>query len=91
MPKMTNSPRGIISKALVSGTTVEAGTLDLGTMTMAQDATVYGIKLNATSQLPGDVRTTGFHFLENATGQAFMVNTTGTTWKYLNVTTKQPT
>lgn len=44
------------------------------------------------SALPGNVDGgVALTFVENSTGVAVAVNTTGTTWKYLNVTTAQPT
>lgn len=46
-----------------------------------------------TGSLPGDVNNAGatIRMLTNSTGHALIVNSTGTTWKYLNVTSKQPT
>lgn len=49
------------------------------------------VLVTATAALPGNVSAEGFSFLSNSTGNALLVNTTGTTWKYLNVTTAQPT
>lgn len=50
-----------------------------------------GIVLASTAALPGDASLEGLGLVSNSTGNAIIVNTTGTTWKYLNVTTAQPT
>jgi hypothetical protein len=45
-----------------------------------------------TGSLPGNVDSgVALRMLTNSTGVAAVVNTTGTTWKYLNTTSKQPT
>jgi hypothetical protein len=47
---------------------------------------------NAPSALPGSVDGGNqWTLISNSTGVALAVNTSGTTWKYLNVTTLQPT
>jgi hypothetical protein len=47
---------------------------------------------NAVSALPGAVDGGNqWTLVSNSTGVSLAVNTTGTTWKYLNVTTLQPT
>jgi hypothetical protein len=43
-----------------------------------------------TSAPTGRVHNGTIAVLQNSTGQAVMLNTTGTTWKYLNVTDAQP-
>jgi hypothetical protein len=44
------------------------------------------------SALPGNYSTANIAFGQNSTGNSFVaVRTTGTTWKYLNVTTALPT
>ena len=55
-------------------------------------ADTTGFVLTAESALPGNVDG-GIQFtaISNSTGVALAVNSTGTTWKYLNVTTAQPT
>jgi hypothetical protein len=51
-----------------------------------------GFVLTAESALPGSVDGgVQFTMISNSTGVAMAVNSTGTTWKYLNVTTDQPT
>jgi hypothetical protein len=51
-----------------------------------------GFILTAEASLPGSVDGGNqFTLISNSTGVALAVNSTGTTWKYLNVTTDQPT
>ena len=48
--------------------------------------------LTAESSLPGNVDGgAAFTLISNSTGVALAVNSTGTDWKYLNVTSAQPT
>ena len=48
--------------------------------------------VDAASSLPGDLDGgVALKLISNSTGVAVGVNTTGTTWKFLNVTTAQPT
>jgi len=67
------------------------GTLTLGGAIVGSDSTTLGVVVGATAALPGNASLEGFAFLSNSTGNAILVNTTDTTWKYLNVTTAQPT
>lgn len=51
-----------------------------------------GFILTAEAALPGNVDGGDqFTLISNSTGAAMAVNTTGTTWKYLNTTDSQPT
>ena len=51
-----------------------------------------GYVLTAEAALPGSVDGGDqFTMISNSTGVALAVNSTGTTWKYLNVTVAQPT
>lgn len=45
----------------------------------------------AEAALPTTDNGIAMSFVSNSTGVAVVVNSTGTTWKYLNVTTVQPT
>lgn len=56
------------------------------------NANTTGLLPGSVSALPGNVQFDGFAFIKNSTGNvALAINTSGTTWKYLNVTTKLPT
>jgi len=87
--KVSNGAGGLLT-ANSTGLTL-AGTLTLGGAITGSDSTTNGIVLTATAALPGDASLEGFAFLSNSTGNALLINTTGTTWKYLNVTAAQPT
>ena len=51
-----------------------------------------GFVLTTESALPGNVDGGNqFTMISNSTGVCLAINSTGTTWKYLNVTTAQPT
>lgn len=77
-----NSPRGLTSHKR----------LDIGDVQITANGTVKGLTLNGTAALPGNVDGgVTFTLVTNSTGVALGVNTTGTTWKYLNVTSVQPT
>lgn len=68
------------------------GSLNLGGTVNGSNSTTNSIITSATAALPGNVQgVVGLTVLQNSTGIAYLVNTTGTTWKYLNVTTAQPT
>lgn len=56
------------------------------------NANSTGFLPSTVSALPGDVQMDGIAFIKNSTGVlALAINTTGTTWKYLNVTSLIPT
>lgn len=50
-----------------------------------------GRVLPPVATLPSTDKGISIQFISNSTGVALAVNTTGTTWKYLNVTSIQPT
>jgi len=97
-----SSPRGLFAKNRIdigsnqitgdsSGILLNAGLKISNAQLLTADSTgiVHG---NAVSALPGSVDGgIQWTLVSNSTGVAFAVNTTGTTWKYLNVTTLQPT
>ena len=58
------------------------------TLTGNSTAIVHG---NPESALPSTDNGAAWTIISNSTGVAVAVNTTGTTWKYLNVTSVQPT
>jgi hypothetical protein len=100
MASPQNSPRGRFAKERIdvgsqnftytSTAVVLSGGLTLGGI-MTGSGVGGGIVLASTAALPGAVSLEGLGLLSNSTGNAIIVNTTGTTWKYLNVTTDQPT
>lgn len=47
--------------------------------------------VTAETAIPSTDQGAAFTLISNSTGVALAVNTTGTTWKYLNVTSVQPT
>lgn len=70
---------------------LSAGIKISNAQTLTADSTgiVFG---NPASALPGSVDGgVQLAMISNSTGVALAVNSTGTTWKYLNVTTAQPT
>lgn len=88
-----NSPRGLFAKRQVRLGDSSGNTLDL--TNDANGLIVSGAQFksdSAASALPGNVDAgAAFRLISNSTGVALGVNTTGTTWKYLNVTSAQPT
>lgn len=74
-----------------TGLILNAGIKISNAQTLTADSTgiVFG---NPASALPGSVDGgVQIAMISNSTGVALAVNSTGTTWKYLNVTTAQPT
>ena len=88
-----NSPRGLFAKRQVRLGDASGNTVDL--TNDANGVVVSGSQIrtsSAASALPGDVDVgAGLRLGENSTGHFIAINSTGTTWKYLNVTSKQPT
>ena len=73
-----------------TGVLFNAGIQISGARYITADST--GFILTAESALPGNVDGGNqITLISNSTGVALAVNSTGTTWKYLNVTTAQPT
>lgn len=75
-----NSPRGTFAKS-----TVYVGQTAL-TSPVAGVLAATGL-----STIPSADRGIAFGLVSNSTGVALVVNSTGTTWKYLNTTSIQPT
>lgn len=87
--KVSNENGGLIT-ANSTGATF-AGTVTLGGALVGSHAS-KAVLIDSTAALPGSVsHVAGFVLIDNSTGQTVAVNTTGTTWKYLNVTSVQPT
>lgn len=77
-----NSPRGLFTKNGVA----------IGGQTLTYNTTTNGLTFsNPVSAKPSTDQGNTISLVKNSTGVALVVNTTGTTWKYLNVTSKQPT
>jgi len=75
-------------RTLVSGgLTITGKSLTMGQI-VTGDSTAF---VSNVSALPGDYSTGTLSFGDNSTGSWVAVRTTGTTWKYLNVTTVLPT
>jgi hypothetical protein len=60
------------------------------------DPVLYGnaqaiVQQNPLTAKPSSARGAAIGIVSNSTGVALAINVTGTTWKYLNVTTLQPT
>ncbi len=71
---------------------VLSGGIKISALQMLTADAVGIIHGNAVAALPGSVDGGNqWTLVSNSTGVAFAVNTTGTTWKYLNVTVLQPT
>jgi hypothetical protein len=69
---------------------LNAGIQISGARYITADST--GFILTSEAALPGSVDGgVQFTMISNSTGVAMAVNTTGTTWKYLNTTSAQPT
>lgn len=96
MARGQNSPRGLFVK----------NAINVGAQGLTANAThlilTGGIKLNAAANGAIVANTTGvtfagtitaarFQLVDNSTGATVRINTTGTTWKFLNVTSVQPT
>ena len=94
-----NSPRGLLTKKRVDLGSDGAFHLDYSANTAVLDANSSGPILagqltfvDAASSLPGDLDAgIAARVISNNTGVAIALNTTGTDWKYLNVTSVQPT
>jgi len=99
------TPRGVIAARLIqlndtsgnstnltqdsTGVVLSGGVKLNSARIITANSTAY--TLTAESVLPGNVDGgVAFTIVSNSTGVAMAVNTSGTTWKYLNVTTKQP-
>lgn len=101
MARAQNSPRGLFAKNRIdigasnltansTGVLFSAGVRISGARYITADST--GFVVTAESSLPGNVDGGNqFTLISNSTGVALAVNTSGTTWKYLNVTSIQPT
>jgi len=74
-----STPRGMVAHKRV----------DIGTRKMTGNSTAY--ILDSESSLPSTDQGVAFTMISNSTGVAMAVNTTGTTWKYLSVTSVQAT
>lgn len=73
-------------------TTLTAGTLVLGTGANSITSPSVGVlTLSSTGKAPTTDKGKAIACLFNSTGVALMLNTTGTTWKYLLTTSEQPT
>ncbi len=96
-----NSPRGLFAKeridvgsnqvtgnstALVLSQGVKIS--DAQTLTGNSTGIVHG---DPEAALPSTDEGAAWTIISNSTGVALAINTTGTTWKYLNVTSVQPT
>ena len=55
------------------------------------NANSTGFVVTAEAAIPTTDEGAAFTIISNSTGVAMAVNSTGTTWKYLNVTSVQPT
>lgn len=82
-----------LTATAITATTVTPTTLDLSakqSLTGLSTGIVFG---DVVSTLPGNVTGNSalLGMLTNSTGHAAIINTTGTTHKYLLTTTKQPT
>lgn len=84
-----NSAKGTFAKDKVTA----VDTLGIGSsQTLTEDATSGGLVFgNPASAIPSNDAGAALQLISNSTGVALAVNTTGTTWKYLNVTSVQPT
>jgi hypothetical protein len=101
MAHSQSSPRGLWAKdridiganQLTADSTallLSAGIQISGARYITADST--GFVLTSEAALPGDVDGgVQFTMISNSTGVAMAINSTGTTWKYLNVTDAQPT
>lgn len=85
MSRPQNSPRGLFSKQQV-----ETDKIVIGPRTIQANST--GFIFQAQAAKPTTRTAAKVTLLTNSTGQnAVLVNTTGTTWKYLSVTSVLPT
>jgi len=88
MSRAQNSPKGLIVKNVIQPTTLDLS----GNLALAANTTGITISADYVASLPGNVDSNIFlGFLYNSTGRAAIINSTGTTHKYLNTTSKQPT
>lgn len=73
-------------------TTLTAGTLVLGAGANSITSPSAGVvTLSSTGTAPTTDKGRAIACLFNSTGVALMINSTGTTWKYLSTTSEQPT
>ncbi len=87
--KISNKAGGVLT-ANTTSLLLPGGVQISAARSITADST--GFVLTAESALPGNVDGGNqFTLVSNSTGVALAVNSTGTTWKYLNVTTAQPT
>lgn len=84
---------------VVGGASTLNGTASVAYLSLqgtGTDPVLYGntqtiVVQNPLTAKPTADRGVAFTLISNSTGVAMCVNTTGTTWKYLNVTAIQPT
>ena len=102
MAKPQNSPRGLFSKGAASITTLTASTLTTtgavqgatlniaGEGALSADGTGVSYS-NVIATLPGAVQSSSgmLCVILNSTDYAIGINTTGTTWKFLDATSVQ--
>ena len=97
MTKPQNSPRGLFSKVAAAITTLTvSGVLQGNTVSIAGEGSLSadgtGVSYsNVVTALPGAVQSSSgmLCVILNSTGYALGINTTGTTWKYLDATSVQ--
>ena len=80
MGRPQNSPRGMFAKSRV----------DIGPRQLTANSTGFVVGTTE-SAIPTTDDGAAFTIISNSTGVAMAINSTGTTWKYLNVTSVQPT
>ena len=88
-----NSPRGLFAKRGFKLVDSSGNVLDVSNDSagLVLDASQLRVS-SAASALPGDLDVgAGLRFGENSTGHFIAVNSTGTTWRYLDMTSQQPT
>jgi hypothetical protein len=101
MARSQNSPRGLFAKWQYR-VPVGKGMLfdDYSTSNNLLTANSTGLKVrggafiatNVSTALPtSEDKGIAMQLISNSTGVALVVNSTGTTWKYLNTTVNQPT
>lgn len=90
-----NPFKGAFQKARIRTTRLLTPTLDLTNSAFTSQRTITanttGFIMTAESTAPSTDEGAAITLVSNSTGVAVMVNSTGTTWKYLNVTSVQPT
>ena len=101
MAKATNSPRGIFQKeaaeisALTGATVTATGAVQGATINVSGKGSLSAnssgiLWSNVTTKLPGNVTVGGgcIIMLLNGTGHGLAINTTGTTWRYINTSSR---